>query len=125
MTASAGTTTTTLDKRSGTLNRFQVWEKITVFSIISGDTTGAATFPLNGIIQKIIVKITDFTTGDGSVDVTLTDNGDNTIFTVSNLADPATHVFSVNEPIASEVNIALSFTNPTANETVTVTLRGI
>ncbi|HEB26932.1 MAG TPA: hypothetical protein ENI05_04015 [Porticoccus sp.] len=125
MTASAGTTTTTIDKRSGTLNNLQVWEKITVFSIISGDTTGAATVLLNGIIQKIIVKITDFTTGDGSVDVSLTDNGDNTIFSVTNLADPATHVFSVSESIASEVNIILGFTDPTAAETVTVTLRGI
>ncbi len=125
MTVSTGAVTTTIDKRSGTLNNFQVWEKITIFSIISGDTTGTATVPINGLLQKIIVKITDFTTGDGSVGVTLTDNGDNTIFTVSSLADPATHVYSVNEPIASEVNIALAFTNPTANETVTVTLRGI
>ena len=125
MTVSTGAVTTTIDKRSGTLNNFQIWEKVTVFSIISGNTTGTATIPINGLLQKIIVKITDFTTGDGSVDVTLKDNGDNTIFTVSNLADPATHVFSVNEPVASEINIALSFTNPTADETVTVTLRGI
>lgn len=125
MSNSAGVTTTTIDRRSGTLNNLQVWEKITVFSIISGDTTGTAAILFNGIIRTVVVKITDFTTGDGSVDVTLKDNGDNTIFTVTNLADPATHVFSIDEAIASEVNIALSFTDPTANETVTVTLRGI
>lgn len=125
MTVSTGVITTTIDKRSGTLNNLQVWEKIVVFPIISGDTTGVATVALNGLLQKIIIKITDFTTGDGTVGVTLKDNGDNTIFTVSSLADPATHVYSVNEPIANEINIALAFTNPTANETVTVTLRGL
>ena len=126
MTASAGTTTVTETPEVITpLNRYTCWERVTTFAIISGDTTGAATVAINGLLQKIIVKITDFTTGDGSVDVTLTDNGDNTIFTVSNLADPATHVFSVSEPLVNEVNIALSFTDPTAAETVTVTLRGI
>ncbi len=125
MSASTGVTTTTIDKRSGTLNNLQVWEKVTVFSIVSGNTTGAAAILLNGIIRTVVVTITDFTTGDGSVDVSLTDNGDNTIFSVTNLADPATYVYSIVEAIASEVNIVLGFTNPQANETVTVTLRGI
>ncbi len=125
MTASAGTTTTTLDKRSGTLNRFQVWEKITVFSIISGDTTGAATILLNGIIQKVIITLTDMQSAEGTTDVSLTDNGDNTIFSVTDLAESQTVVYTVNEPIASEVNIILGFTNPAASVTVTVTLRGI
>ncbi len=125
MTDSAGDTTTTLDRRSGSLNRFYVWEKITVFSIVSGDTTGTAAIALNGIIRTVVITITDFTTGDGTVDVSLTDNGDNTIFSVTNLADPATYVYSIDEAIASEVNIVLGFTNPAANETVTVTLRGI
>ncbi len=125
MSASTGITTTTVDRRSGTLNNLQVWEMVTVFSIISGDTTGAAAIALNGIIRTVVVTITDFTTGDGTVDVSLTDNGDNTIFAVTNLADPATYVYSIDEAIASEVNIVLGFTDPTANETVTVTLRGI
>jgi len=125
MTASAGTTTTTLDKRSGTLNRFQVWEKITVFSIVSGDTTGAAAILLNGIIQKVIVTLTDMQSAEGTTDVSLTDNGDNTIFSVTDLAESQTVVYTVNEPIASEVNIILGFTNPAASVTVTVTLRGI
>ncbi len=125
MTASAGTTTTTLDKRSGTLNRFQVWEKITVFSIVSGDTTGAAAILLNGIIQKVIITLTDMQSAEGTTDVSLTDNGDNTIFSVTDLAESQTVVYTVNEPIASEVNIILGFTNPAASVTVTVTLRGI
>ena len=125
MTDSAGAVSTTIDKRRGTQNNLQVWEKITVFPIVSGDTTGSATIPMNGLLQKIIITITNFTTGDGSVDVTLTDDGDNTIFSVTNLTDPATHPYSVNEPIASEINIILGFTNPTDSQTITVTLRGI
>ena len=124
MTESAGTTVS-FDRRSDTLDRFTAWEKVVTFAIVSGDDTGLATIPINGLLQKIIVTITDFTTGDGTVDVSLTDNGDNTIWSVTNLADPATYVYSVNEPFANEINIVLGFTNPQADETVTVTLRGI
>ena len=70
MTASTGAVVK-FDRRSDTLERFTAWEQIVTFSIISGDTTGLATIPINGLLQKIIVKITDFTTGDGSVDVAL------------------------------------------------------
>ena len=128
MTASVGTIVST-DQRTDTLSQHPVWEKIVTFAIISGDTTGAATVAINGILQKIIVTISDFTTGDGTVDVILTDGGDNVIFTVSNLSDPAAvtapHMYSVSEPLAGEVNVALTFTDPTAAETVTVTLRGV
>lgn len=116
--------TTRIDHR-GSGDKRDVWETVTVFSIISGDTSGTATIPINGVLQKIIVKVSDFTTGDGTVDVTLTDNGDRTIWSVSNLADPVTYMYSIFEPFASEINIALSFTDPQTDETVTVTLRGI
>lgn len=125
MTVSTGALSTTIDKRSGTLNNFQVWEKITVFSLISGDTTGAATIPINGLLQKIIIKLTDMESAEGTTDVSLTDNGNNTFFSVTDLAESATYFYNVNEPIASEINIVLGFDDPTAAATVTVTLRGI
>ena len=126
MTASAGTISVTESPETITrLNRYTAWERVVTFAIISGDTTGAATVPINGVLQKIIVEISDFTTGDGTVGVTLSDNGDNPIFSVSSLADPAIHTYSVTEPLVEEVNIALTFTDPTASETVVVTLRGI
>ena len=124
MTVSTGAVVT-FDRRSDTLERYTAWERVVTFSIVSGNETGLATIPINGLLQKIIVTITDFTTGDGTVDVSLTDNGDNTIWSVSNLADPATYTYSVSEPLVHEVNVILGFTNPTANETVTVTLRGV
>ena len=126
MTASTGTVAVVQNIQEITrLNRFPTWERVVTFAIISGDTTGAATVPIDGVLQKIIVTISDFTTGDGTVDVSLTDNGDNTIFSTTNLADPATHIFNVSEPLVKEVNIILGFTNPAASETVTVTLRGV
>lgn len=125
MSEATGVTTTTIDKRSGTHNNLQAWEKITVFSLISGDTTGAAAIDLNGLIQKIIIKLSDMENAEGTTDVSLTDNGDNTIFSVTNLAESNTTLYSVSEPIATEVNIVLGFTDPAATATVTVTLRGI
>lgn len=125
MTASTGVITTTIDKRSGTLNNFQTWEKVTVFTLKSGDTTGAATIPINGLLQKIIIKLSDMESAEDTTDVSLTDNGDNTIFSVVNLVQSATYLYSVNEPIANEINIILGFTNPGAAATVTVTLRGV
>ena len=125
MSASTGVVSTTVDKRSGTQNNFQVWERITVFTLISGDTTGAATIPINGLLQKIIVKLTDMAGAEGTTDVSLTDSGDNTIWSVVNLAESATYLYSVNEPIAHELNIILGHDDPAAAATVTVTLRGI
>lgn len=113
------------DRRSDTLDRYTVWEKVVTFSIVSGDTTGLAVIPINGLLQKIIVTITDFTTGDGTVDVSLTDNNDKTIWSVTDLPDPATYNYNVSEPLVREVNVILGFTNPTDSQTVTVILRGI
>ena len=124
MTTRTGTTVSAGRSRD-TQGTYPVWEKVVTFAIVSGDTVGLAAVPINGLLQKIIVKITDFTTGDGTVDVSLKDNGDNTIWSVTNLADPATYTYSVSEPLAQEVNVVLGFTDPQANETVTVTLRGV
>ena len=125
MTDSAGATTSKDNRESGHGADRDIWEKITVFSIISGDTTGSATIPINGLLQKIIITLSDMASAEGTTDVSLTDNGDNTIWSVVNLAESATYLYSVNEPIASEVNIVLGFTNPASSVTATVTLRGI
>ncbi len=124
MTASTGAITG-FDRRSDTLDRFTTWERVTVFSLISGDTTGAATIVLNGLLQKIVVTLSDMASAEGTTDVSLTDNGDNTIFAVTNLAESSTHTYNVSEPLVREVNIILGFTNPAAPATVTVTLRGV
>ena len=123
-TVSTGVTTG-FDRRSDTLDRFTAWEEVTVFTLISGDTTGAATIVLNGLLQKIVITLTDMESAEGTTDVSLTDNSDNTIFSVTNLAESATYNYSVSEPLVHEVNIVLGFTDPGAGATVTVTLRGV
>ncbi len=107
------------------LNRYTCWERIITFAIISGDTIGAAVVPINGLLQKIVVKLSDMASAEGTTDVSLTDNGDNTIWSTTNLAESTTHLFSVSEPLVNEVNVILGFTNPASSVTVTVTLRGV
>jgi len=123
MTASTGVVTRTDSRGSG--YKREVWESITVFSLISGDTTGAATIPFNGVLQKIIIKLSDMESAEGTTDVSLTDGGDNTIFSVTDLPQSVTYLYSVSEPFFDEINIILGFTDPAAAATVTVTLRGI
>lgn len=123
-TVSTGVTTR-VDRRTEGTDKYPAWETITVFSLINGDTTGTAVIPINGLLQKIIVTLTDMASAEGTTDVSLTDNGDNTIFSTLNLTESTTHVFSVTEPFTDEINIILGFTNPASSVTVTVTLRGI
>ncbi|MGR3292495.1 MAG: hypothetical protein ACUZ9M_00600 [Candidatus Scalindua sp.] len=113
------------DRRTDTLDRHPVWEKVVIFSLVSGDITGLTTIQMNGLLQKIIVKLSDMEGAGGTTDVSLTDDGDNTIWSVTNLAESATYSYSVSEPLAREVNVILGFTDPAATATVTVTLRGI
>ncbi len=123
-TVSTGVTTLVDNRPKGT-DRFPTWETVTVFSLISGDETGAAAIPINGLLQKIIVKLSNMESAEGTTDVSLTDNGDNTIWSVTDLPESVTYTYSVSEPLNQEVNIVLGFTNPAATATVTVTLRGV
>jgi hypothetical protein len=124
MTESAGSTSTS-DRRRDTQDKHPVWEEVVTFSLVSGDTTGLATIAKNGVLQKIIVVVPNMQSGANTLDVSLTDNGDNTIWSVTNLTDSTTYTYSVIEPLSGEVNVILGFTNPAAAATVEVTLRGI
>ncbi len=124
MTASTGVVVS-FDRRSDTLERYTAWQKVSTFTLISGDTTGLATIPINGLLQKIIVTLSDMQGAEGTTDVSLTDDGDNTIWSVTDLAESATYDYSVSEPLVNEVNIILGHDDPAAAATVTVTLRGV
>ena len=125
MSVSAGVTTS-FDRRTDTLNSYVAWERITTFSLVNGDTTGVAAIPMNGLLLKIIVTLSDMADAEGTTDVSLTDNGDNTIWSVIDLAESVTYTYSVIEPLVKEVNVVLAFDDPgSAGATVTVTLRGI
>ena len=117
--------TTTDDRIFGT-DKFPTWESVIVFTLISGDTTGTATIPIYGLLQTIIVKVSDMHGAVVTPNVSLTDNGDNTIWAVTALAESTTYMYSVSEPLVKEVNIVLAFEDPGASGgTITVTLRGV
>ncbi len=117
--------TTTDDRIFGT-DKFPTWESVIVFTLISGDTTGTATVSITGLLQKIIVKVSNFPDAVVTPNVSLTDNGDNTIWAVTALAESTTYMYSVSEPLVKEVNIVLAFEDPGASGgTITVTLRGV
>ena len=117
--------TTTDDRIFGT-DKFPTWESVIVFTLISGDTTGTATVSITGLLQKIIVKVSNFPDAVVTPNVSLTDNGDNTIWAVTALAESTTYMYSACEPLVKEVNIVLAFEDPGASGgTITVTLRGV
>lgn len=123
-TVSTGTVVS-YDRRSDTLGRYTAWEKVITFPLISGDTTGLTVIPINGLLQKIIVTLTDMEGAEGTLDVSLTDNNDKTIWSVTDLPESLTYNYSVSEPLARKVNVLLVFDDPVAGATVTVILRGI
>ncbi len=128
MTASTGAITATETPEIMTrLNRYTAWERVITFSAVTADTTGAATVPINGILQKIIYKRPDLANNDLTSTLVLTDNGDNEIFTTGGgLAENATSVYSVSEPLVNEVNIAITWNEAVGSSgTFVVTLRGI
>lgn len=127
MTVCAGTISVTESPEVITrLNRYTCWERVVTFACVDNDTEGAATVPINGLLQKIIVKVSDFPDAVVTPNVSLTDNGDNTIWSVTALAEDDTYHYSVSEPLVNEVNVVLAFEDPGAGGgTITVTLRGV
>ena len=124
MTASAGVSVTTQAKVGRTRSQ-DVWEVKTTFTTIDGDTTGAAAIPLNGLLQQIIVEVPDMADGEDTLDVSLTDNDDTTVWAVTNLTQGADYAYSVYLPFSEEVNIVLAHDDPNAAVVMVVTLRGI
>lgn len=104
-----------------------VWERTITYTFASGDTTEVKyALPMNGILQKIIVKCSGATGAVVTTTVAIDDNGDNEIWTVAALAESTTYTYSVSEPIAGVMDIGvLPSTDPLSAYTVTVTLRGI
>lgn len=128
MSNSAGVAAVPVDSRAKQPYTKPVWEQVVTFTLVSADTTGSATIPLNGTLKKVIYKRGDQSSNDDLTSkLVLTDNGDNTIFeTGAGLPENDTDSYPVDEPIATEINIAITL-NEAAGEagTLTVTLRGI
>ncbi len=124
MTASTGVPVTTQAKANRTRTQ-DVWEVVTTFTTIDGDTTGAAAIPLNGLLQQIIIVVPDMADGEDTLDVSLTDNDDATVWAVTNLTQGATYAYSVYLPFSEEVNIVIAHDDPNTAVVMVVTLRGV
>ena len=127
MTAAAGTiTTNTTEAIQNSDDIHDVWKIAVTFNLVSGDTTGTATVPLNGIMRQVVAKLSDMADAEGTTDVVLSNDDDDTIFTATDLAESLSHVFAVDDAYSSECNIALAFDDPgAAGATVVITFRGI
>jgi hypothetical protein len=129
MAAEAPTMTVTrdFDHRTSDADREPVWEMVLNGLWDADDTDdGTITLHLNGILQKVILKVPD-TTNAVTGQVQIKDNGDNVIFDSGEKAENDTYFFSLSEPIAGdiEVVIGISGASGTAATNVEVTLRGV
>jgi hypothetical protein len=117
------------DRRSDSLDRRPVWERIITFTIDAGDGSAktAQAVPLNGIIQKIIATSGTATGITGTFTLSIEDNGDNEIFTASGPAEGATSTWSATEPVTGIIDVYIDPNDdPTSGSwTITITLRGI
>ncbi len=104
-----------------------VWQRKITFTFASGDTAEVKyALPMNGILQKIVVKRSGASGANPTATVAIDDNYDNEIWTVASLAESATSTYSVSEPFAGVIDIGVTpSTDPLSAYSVTVYLRGI
>jgi len=105
-----------------------VWERVITFTYDADDTLAKTeALPINCILLKVILEIPLTTTTGTTEQLLILDNGDNTIFDSTEVAENATHVFDVYEPLTGTIDIILepsTFSGDDVTEKV-VTLRGI
>lgn len=104
-----------------------VWERTITFTFASGDTAEVKyNLPINGILQKLIVKCSACSGANPTATVAIDDNADNEIFTAASLAESTTYTYNLSEAVSGVVDIGvLPSTDPLSAYTVTVYMRGI
>jgi len=107
-----------------------VWEQVITYTY-DADDAGAVTesIPINGILMKVILTLPDTTTDTTTEQLTIKDNGDNTIFDTGEKTEGegVTYTYDLSEPISGTIDVTLepSAASGDAVTTKTVTLRGI
>ena len=107
-----------------------VWERVVTFTYASADVgTKTQALPINGILIKVIMELPVTNVGGTTEQLLILDNGDNTIFDSTEVAENNTHVFDVYEPLTGLVDLILepSAASEDVDDATTkvVTLRGI
>jgi hypothetical protein len=126
MSACTGTVST-IDNRTDTTGRHPVWQHIITYACVTADTTATISFPIEGVLQKIVYKRPDTTNNDLTSQLTIADAGDNTIFdSGSGLAENGTSTYNLTEPLTGVCDILITFNEAVGvTATFTVTLRGV
>ena len=107
-----------------------VWERVVTFTYDVDDALAKThTLPINGILLKVIMELPLTTAAGTTEQLLILDNGDNTIFDSTEVAENNTHVFDVYEPLTGLVDLILepSAASEDVDDATTkvVTLRGI
>ncbi len=121
--------TSSVDRRNQEPFIKPVWEQVMTYTLTSssGGDEIKHSLPVNGILQKIIVKSGTAAGIGGTLTLAIDDNGDNEIFTSAGPAEGATSTFNVWEPVTGTIDVGVNPSDdPTSGTwTITVTLRGI
>lgn len=111
------------------LNRYTVWERVIVYTIDAGDgsTKTAQIVPINGLLQTVTATSGTAAGISGTFTLSIEDNSDVEIFTTSGPAEGASAKYSMNEPLAGNIDVYIDPNDdPTSGSwTVTVALRGL
>ncbi len=121
--------TSSVDRRNQEPHIKPVWETVMTYTLTdsSGGDEIKHALPINGILQKIIVKSGAAAGITGKLVLAIDDTVDNEIFTSAGPAEGATSTFNVWEPVTGTIDIGVNPSDdPTSGTwTITVTLRGI
>ncbi len=103
-----------------------VWEKTITYTFADNDTTETKRgITINGILQKLLIKLGTATDGGATATLALTDNAGISIFSAAALADATNYAYSLSEPLSGVTNVNVTPTDPGGAWTITVYLRGI
>ena len=106
-----------------------VWERVVTFTYASADIgTKTEALPINGILIKVIMELPVTNVGGTTEQLLILDNGDNTIFDSTEVAEENTHTFNVYEPLSGTIDLVLepsAASTDVGGTTKVVTLRGI
>lgn len=86
------------------------WMHRVKFSVVSGDTTAAATIPINGTLRHISYETPNTSNDNLTSEMAISDSTGNERFTTgAGIAESATPDYAVDEAFAKEIAIAITF----------------
>ena len=127
MTVAAGSVTDSLELRNREPKIKQVWKREITFSAISTDETATVSINLNGILRHVTYLTPNTANNNLTSEMTISDSAGNERFTTgSGIVEDDLSNYSVDEPFAESVTIAITFNEAVGfSANFVVTLWGI